>query len=97
MIKEKRQTHLSSFNTFFAKRNAMSNNDPLTNCFTSAGTIQATSGFFTYFVIMGENGFRPLDLVGLRAIWYDKHLHDLEDSYGQEWVSNANVTSDTLT
>nr|XP_020476179.1 sodium/potassium-transporting ATPase subunit alpha-1-like [Monopterus albus] len=50
------------------------------------GMIQATSGFFTYFTIMAQNGFLPYDLVGLRIFWNDKHLHDLEDSYGQEWT-----------
>ena len=48
---------------------------------------QAIAGFFTYFVIMGENGFLPSRLFGLRAEWDDKDVIDLEDSYGQQWVS----------
>ena len=51
------------------------------------GMIQALAGFFTYFVIMAENGFLPHDLFGLRERWDSKAINDLEDSYGQEWVS----------
>ncbi|PNJ56989.1 sodium/potassium-transporting ATPase subunit alpha-4 isoform X3 [Pongo abelii] len=48
--------------------------------------IQALAGFFTYFVILAENGFRPTDLLGIRLHWEDKYLNDLEDSYGQQWT-----------
>jgi len=48
---------------------------------------QALAGFFTYFVIMGENGFLPSSLLGLRKDWDDRHVF-VEDSYGQEWVSS---------
>ena len=48
--------------------------------------VQAMAGFFTYFVIMGQNGFLPQDLFFLRRLW-DKHSTLLGDSYGQEWVS----------
>jgi len=50
------------------------------------GMIQASAGFFTYFVIMAENGFMPLDLLGLRAAWDSRAVNDLEDYYGQQWV-----------
>lgn len=50
------------------------------------GMMQAASGFFSYFVIMGENGFLPKRLVGLREQWDSKAVNDLEDSYGQQWV-----------
>ena len=50
------------------------------------GPIQAGAGFFTYLVIMAENGFLPSRLLGLRQSWESKHINDLEDSYGQEWV-----------
>jgi len=49
------------------------------------GMIQASAGFFVYFVIMAENGFLPSKLVGLRRYWDSKAINDLEDSYGQEW------------
>jgi hypothetical protein len=50
------------------------------------GPIQAGAGFFTYLVIMAENGFLPSRLLGLRQSWESKYVNDLEDSYGQEWV-----------
>merc|ERR1712212_411395 len=33
------------------------------------GMIQASAGFFVYFVILAENGFLPWDLFGLRKSW----------------------------
>jgi len=51
------------------------------------GMIQASAGFFTYFVIMAENGFKPALLFGIRQEWDSKASTDLKDSYGQEWVS----------
>uniref|UniRef100_A0A8C3WBB3 Sodium/potassium-transporting ATPase subunit alpha n=1 Tax=Catagonus wagneri TaxID=51154 RepID=A0A8C3WBB3_9CETA len=50
------------------------------------GMIQALAGFFTYFVIMAENGFKPMDLLGIRSSWEDPYINDLEDSYGQQWT-----------
>uniref|UniRef100_A0A673MUP6 Sodium/potassium-transporting ATPase subunit alpha n=1 Tax=Sinocyclocheilus rhinocerous TaxID=307959 RepID=A0A673MUP6_9TELE len=50
------------------------------------GMMQAVGGFFTYFVILAENGFLPKDLVGIRIGWEDRYVSDLEDSYGQQWT-----------
>ena len=50
------------------------------------GMMQASAGFFAYFVIMSENGFLPKDLFGLRRQWDSRDINDLTDSYGQEWV-----------
>ena len=50
------------------------------------GMIQAAAGFFVYFVILAENGFRPGKVFGLRREWDSKAINDLEDSYGQEWT-----------
>ncbi|XP_031562163.1 sodium/potassium-transporting ATPase subunit alpha-like isoform X2 [Actinia tenebrosa] len=50
------------------------------------GMIQASAGFFTYFVIMGENGFYPRDLFGIRRQWDDRSNNGVVDSYGQEWT-----------
>merc|ERR1712198_238826 len=50
------------------------------------GMIQALAGFFTYFVILAENGFLPPDLFGIRKSWDSLAINDLEDSYGQEWT-----------
>lgn len=51
------------------------------------GMIQALGGFFTYFVIMAENGFLPRTLLGIRLDWDDRAVNDLEDTYGQQWVN----------
>lgn len=51
------------------------------------GMIQALAGFFTYFVILAENGFKPTDLLGIRHSWENRCFSDLEDSCGQQWVS----------
>jgi len=53
------------------------------------GMMQASAGFFAYFLIMGENGFLPNKLFGLRKSWDSRHLNDLTDSYGQEWTYDA--------
>merc|ERR1719174_1553817 len=50
------------------------------------GMIQASAGFFVYFVIMAENGFFPKRLLGLRRAWDSPAVNDVEDSYGQEWT-----------
>ncbi|XP_043991302.1 sodium/potassium-transporting ATPase subunit alpha-2 [Gambusia affinis] len=50
------------------------------------GMMQALAGFFTYFVILAENGFLPRDLLGIRINWDDREFNDLEDSYGQQWT-----------
>jgi len=50
------------------------------------GMIQAAAGFFVYFVIMGENGFWPSRLFGIRKYWDSSAINDLEDSYHQEWT-----------
>merc|ERR1711915_467593 len=50
------------------------------------GMIQASAGFFVYFVIMAENGFWPSRLFGIRRSWDSAAVNDLEDSYGQEWT-----------
>ena len=40
---------------------------------------------------MGENGFLPSKLFGLREEWDDEDVVDLEDSYGQQWVSTYSL------
>ena len=50
------------------------------------GFIQASAGFYSYFTIMAEHGFKIGDLFGIRKDWDSKSVNDLLDSYGQEWV-----------
>uniref|UniRef100_A0A6A7FNN5 Sodium/potassium-transporting ATPase subunit alpha n=1 Tax=Hirondellea gigas TaxID=1518452 RepID=A0A6A7FNN5_9CRUS len=67
-------------------------NDKLVNqrlismAYGQIGMIQALAGFYTYFVIMAENGFLPPFLFGLRETWDSRAINDLQDSYGQEWT-----------
>uniref|UniRef100_G1TE72 Sodium/potassium-transporting ATPase subunit alpha n=1 Tax=Oryctolagus cuniculus TaxID=9986 RepID=G1TE72_RABIT len=62
------------------------NNRLIGMAYGQIGMIQALAGFFTYFVILAENGFKPFDLLGIRLDWDDRFLNDLEDSYGQQWT-----------
>ncbi|KAM4860526.1 sodium/potassium-transporting ATPase subunit alpha-4 isoform 2-T2 [Thomomys bottae] len=62
------------------------NNRLIGMAYGQIGMIQAVAGFFTYFVVLAENGFLPLDLLGIRLAWDNKFLNDLEDSYGQQWT-----------
>ena len=55
--------------------------------------IQALAGFFTYFVILAENGFLPSTLLGIRVSWDNRYCNDLVDSYGQQWVQTRTRTS----
>jgi sodium/potassium-transporting ATPase subunit alpha len=61
----------------------------LSMSFGLRGPVEAVGGFFVYYVIMGENGFWPMKLFGLRKYWDSRAINDLEDSYGQEWTYDA--------
>ncbi|XP_076838201.1 sodium/potassium-transporting ATPase subunit alpha-2 [Brachyhypopomus gauderio] len=56
------------------------------------GMIQALAGFFTYFVVLAENGFLPRHLLGLRVDWDDRNVMDVEDTYGQQWTYEQRKT-----
>ena len=60
-----------------------------TEIHSQVGLIQAAAGFFTYFVIMAENGFWPSRLLGIRIYWDSKAINDLKDSYDQ--VSDVRI------
>ncbi|KAJ6650148.1 Sodium/potassium-transporting ATPase subunit alpha [Pseudolycoriella hygida] len=62
------------------------NRNLISMAYGQIGMIQTVAGFFTYFVIMAENGFLPMKLFGLREQWESKIVNDLTDSYGQEWT-----------
>ena len=68
------------------KRDKLVNDRLISLAYGQIGFIQAAAGFFTYVVILAENGFLPADLPGKRKWWDSKAVNDLEDSYGQEWV-----------
>jgi sodium/potassium-transporting ATPase subunit alpha len=66
-------------------RDKLVNQRLISMAYGQIGFIQASAGFFTYLVIMAQNGFFPSRLLGIRKAWDSKALNDLEDSYGQEW------------
>ncbi|XP_012604632.2 sodium/potassium-transporting ATPase subunit alpha-4 [Microcebus murinus] len=68
------------------KTDNLVNNRLIGMAYGQIGMIQALAGFFTYFVILAENGFKPNDLLGIRLHWEDRYLNDLQDSYGQQWT-----------
>ncbi|PVD27594.1 hypothetical protein C0Q70_12758 [Pomacea canaliculata] len=67
-------------------------NDKLVNerlvsrSYGQVGVVEAVGAFFTYFVVMGENGFWWDRLIGLRTEWESPAINNLVDSYGQEWT-----------
>ncbi|CAG5896380.1 unnamed protein product [Menidia menidia] len=69
-----------------AKTDKLVNERLISMAYGQIGMIQALAGFFTYFVILAENGFLPAHLVGIRVSWDDRDFSDLEDSYGQQWT-----------
>jgi sodium/potassium-transporting ATPase subunit alpha len=56
--------------------------------YAQIGIIEFFAGIYVYYIIMAEYGFLPQMLFGLRVDWEDNSINDLEDSYGQEWVSH---------
>ncbi|KAJ6224317.1 hypothetical protein RDWZM_002862 [Blomia tropicalis] len=71
-----------------AQKDKLVNERLISMSYGQIGMMQASAGFFTYFVIMAENGFWPRDLPGIRERWDSKAVNDLQDSYGQEWTYN---------
>ncbi|KAM7534854.1 hypothetical protein Aperf_G00000107226 [Anoplocephala perfoliata] len=69
-------------------RDKLVNERLISMAYGQIGMIQASGGFFVYFVIMAENGFWPSRLVGLRKQWDSPAINDVADSYGQEWTYN---------
>jgi sodium/potassium-transporting ATPase subunit alpha len=69
-------------------RDKLVNERLISMAYGQIGMIQAAAGFFSYFIIMAENGFLPMKLFGIRKQWDSKGVNDLEDSYGQEWTYN---------
>uniref|UniRef100_A0A3Q3JPN2 Sodium/potassium-transporting ATPase subunit alpha n=1 Tax=Monopterus albus TaxID=43700 RepID=A0A3Q3JPN2_MONAL len=69
-----------------SKTDKLVNERLISMAYGQIGMMQAIGGFFTYLVILAENGFLPMDLLGLRVFWDNNHINDLEDSYGQQWT-----------
>lgn len=67
------------------KKDRLVNSRLIGYAYLQIGVIQAASGFFTFFTIMGDNGFKANELWGIRADWDDAGLEEVTDSYGQQW------------
>ena len=65
--------------------NRLVNERLISMAYGRVGMLQASAGFFVYFIILAENGFLPQRLFGLRRSWDSFGINDLEDSYNQEW------------
>lgn len=57
----------------------------LSMTYLQIGFIQALAGFFCYFVVLGDGGFNPGLLVGLRAQFDNTDNESVQDSYGNMW------------
>lgn len=67
-------------------RDRLVNGRMISYAFGMIGVMQALAGFFTYFVMMADNGFLPQKLLWLRAEWDAKAVNNLQDSFGRQWV-----------
>ena len=86
MAYEKAESDIMKRKPRDAKNDKLVNERLISMSYGQIGMMQASAGFFTYFVIMGENGFWMNDLIGIRQQWDSKAVNDVKDSYGQEWV-----------
>ena len=71
------------------------NSTLISHAYGQKGMIEAISGFFAYCIIMGEHGFLPNKLFGIRKYFDSLSLNDIEDSYGQEWTHNERKILET--
>ncbi|CAF3358042.1 unnamed protein product, partial [Rotaria sp. Silwood1] len=83
---EKGETDIMKRRPRDPKHDRLVNQRLISMAYGQIGLIQAGAGFFSYLVIMAENGFLPSRLLGLRKSWESPEINDLEDSYGQEWT-----------
>merc|ERR1712226_559849 len=83
---EKAETDIMKRQPRCPVRDKLVNERLISMAYGQIGMIQASAGFFVYFVILAENGFLPDKLFGLREEWENKNNNSLEDSYGQEWT-----------
>ncbi|KAL5500324.1 hypothetical protein EMCRGX_G011868 [Ephydatia muelleri] len=68
-------------------RDRLASHKLLFQSYAQIGMLEAVAGFFGYFVVMGQSGFLPSTLIGLRTSW-DNPAVMVQDSYGQDWGYN---------
>eukprot|EP00731_Ephydatia_muelleri_P006437 Em0003g685a len=69
------------------KRDKLTSQKLIYQSYGQIGMFESAAGFMSYFVVMGENGFLPYTLIGLRKNWEDPNAI-VTDSYGQDWRLN---------
>ncbi|CAF0971223.1 unnamed protein product [Brachionus calyciflorus] len=99
LVYEKSETDIMKRPPRNSKKDRLVNSNLILLSYLQYGMIIATAGYFTYTIIMAQNGFLPGRLSGIRKQWNSKSINDLEDSYGQEWTyeqrKNLERTSQT--
>ncbi|XP_065649801.1 sodium/potassium-transporting ATPase subunit alpha-like isoform X3 [Hydra vulgaris] len=68
------------------KRDNLVNARLICQSYAVRGVIESVGAFLCYFIVLGQNGFWPLDLIGIRKSWDDNTINNLPDSYGSEWT-----------
>jgi len=79
-----------------SKRDKLVNNKLLQMTYMQIGFIQACSGFFNYLVVLGDYGFLPWSVYGVRSAWDDPNNNSLSDSYGQMWTYSDRKTLESM-
>lgn len=72
-----------------AKNDRLVNRRTLQLAYLQTGIFQAAAGFFTYFVLMNDHGWKPKDLYNIKAKWSDEKNNALLDSYRRPWTFEA--------
>ncbi|OQV25202.1 Sodium/potassium-transporting ATPase subunit alpha-B [Hypsibius exemplaris] len=57
----------------------------LQKAYFQIGIIEGMGGMFAFLVVLGESGFWPMSLIGIRPEWDNPSVDVVVDSYGQEW------------
>eukprot|EP00122_Pirum_gemmata_P016143 Pgem_evm1s15085 len=75
-----------------SKKDKLVNAKLLQITYLQIGVIQACAGFYNYFLVLGDAGFRP-DFIftsnngrGIRPLWDDENNQAVFDNYGQSWT-----------
>jgi sodium/potassium-transporting ATPase subunit alpha len=69
-----------------SKKDKLVNDRLILMAYGQIGIMQAAGAYFTYLVILAQNGFLPDFIFGLRMPWEAQGFNDLVDSFGQEWT-----------
>ncbi|OWA50409.1 Sodium/potassium-transporting ATPase subunit alpha-2 [Hypsibius exemplaris] len=57
----------------------------LQKAYFQIGIFEGMGGMFAFLVVLGESGFWPMSLIGIRPEWDNPSVDVVADCYGQEW------------